>query len=429
MFKTILKIGYIAVCAILAVLFAILNYNTGADDNYVSYVSKADKSESTEDLVYAFSSFNLPYDSVPYAEANNNDGDIKKDNLSVYGTINQLTARYYENADAKEATKTFANVEFVYFFIIRFPDKEKYGTSSSLVNETGIRFYGSSTNQEGLKNKYDYHFVVSSSINKDDYLAKPTTGIDAIMKSERNQVITYSKDPFNYKFMLVAFSESMLGYINTQLNNEKITGFNMIDNKGNKVFAEDYNLSLDFSQDFFKNEALIKYRDAFKDYNNADGNTEEGKAIKETARNTINNLKIEDLNNQQYKGGLKKEDIYNAGLVWKVIGIVVLFVVSFSILYVLFFHFALIKRLIFRRKTSNTRYVPNKINNKNKYQPKAKTNTIDAKFKDVTNDKSSKKEDVTVLDSNDKKEENVEADKNESIDSDVKESNENEGNN
>ena len=112
MLKTIGKIVYLAFAAILAVLFGILNYNTSSDEEYVNLVTTAAKDEDTEKLVYAFSSFGLPYDAVPYKKTSV--GSNNK--YSVYGSLNQISMTYYTTKDQTNTTETFKRIELYIIF-------------------------------------------------------------------------------------------------------------------------------------------------------------------------------------------------------------------------------------------------------------------------------------------------------------------------
>ncbi len=363
MLKTIGKIVYITFAAILAVLFGVLNYNTSSDEAYVEVVSKAAKDEDTEKLVYAFSSFSLPYDATPYVTKSNANGD----KLYIYGTMNQINMNYYSDAEATEAKETFKRIEFVYYVFLRSPQFTFTNNTQNGVisNKTGIRFY----NADGVY--FDYHFVVSDTINSDEYVAHPLTKEDAMMKSKRTYTTTYMNERFKYNFMLIPVTESMVEYIKTnKLNNKDITKINYLDSTGNLVYAEDVNANLNYSQDFFV--SIKDYRDAFRAYYDSNTETEEGKTAKENATKYINEFKLSNLGNPSYKEGLKKDEVYNAGLVWKTIGLVFVFVLAFAIVYILMFHFALIKRIVFRRSYNQktARYVPNKVSRKDMYKPK-----------------------------------------------------------
>ena len=379
MVKTIGKILYIAIAAIVAVMFGVLNYNTSADEAYTQYIAKADKAENSEDIIYAFSSFQLPYDKTPYATKNSgtkNSRNLYTNDVSVYGSINQINVKYYEKAEDTEATKTFASVEFVYYVLIRYPEytRTNLADQSAISNQTGIRFYNADNSKY-----YDYHFVVSSTINKNDYVEKPLSNMDAIMKNARTMTTTYINTRFDYHFMLAPFSETMISYIKEQIGGN-VASINLLDNEGKTVYDTNVTADLNFTQQFFTD--LAPFRDAFHTYQN----TTDDKA-KEDAKNYINNFKLSDINTAKgtdYKEGLRKDEIYNASLVWRTIGFVFLFVISFALIYILFFHFSLIKRLVFRRSTSKTRYVPNKVDKDRMYQPKNKSNVINGKAKDVT---------------------------------------------
>lgn len=378
--KTILKIGYITVALVLCILFGVLNYNTGADEAYIDALKQAVASEDSKDLASLFSSFSLPYDSKPYVE-NSTDNENK---LSVYGGVNMLTLNYKETVDDKEETKTYKNVEnFYYIFIkkVTYPNGDKIELDST-TNESGLRFY----NEDGKY--YDYHFVVSSKVNSDEYSTEIDSPTKALINSERNINTTFKKQGSEYDFIFANVGETLAKYIKEQLDGKNIVKFNLVDRDGKLVY-DDMNVRFDFSQSYFKD--IEEFKDSFNIYyNSTDKESEEYK----NAITFLENFKVSSLNNENYQEGLSRDQIYNAKLVWRTIGIVSLFVITFAILYILFFHFKLIKRIVFRENKQRGRYVPNKT--PGRYQPKAsapnKQNSIDAKIEKVEEVKDTKEE-------------------------------------
>lgn len=377
MAKTILKILYLTVAAVLAVLFGVLNFNTGANEEYISILSEAVNGSDPKRLAYVTSSYELPYDNEPYV-VKDKDG---KSNLSVFGSINQLGVKYFKSTEDSEATETFSRIEFVYYlFITNIDFKTNNRTADKVLNDSAIRFY----NEDGKY--FDYHFVVSNTINSDEYIEKPTTYMTGFMNSKRNLHTNYSSNGVTVNFVFAPISETLIEYAQGKLDNKVVTKINVVDNTGVAVY-DDIELKLDFSQSFFKD--FEKYRDSFRTYfDDTKKDTDEYK----TSEEYLKNFDIKSLNNDNYKYGIAQSEIEGAKLVWRSIGIGALFFLSFGVIYILLFHFALIKRLVFRSsRTNNQRYVPNKNRGANPYQAKNKNNVINAKVEEVKPNKNDNK--------------------------------------
>ena len=369
MAKTILKIFYIAVGLVLCILFGVLNYNTGADEVYIEKVTEAYQSDDMSELVRTFSSFALPYDSNAFVTKETNG----KNKMALYGSINRLNVSYKED----DQDKTYQGVEFIYYLFIKGIDFPS-GKTTDGTNNSGIKFY----NADG--ESYEYYFIVDDKINSSEYKTTITSPTEAIMNTKRDVVNQYSASRFKFDFMLVTMSETMINAVNKKLNDKPITAYEVLDTNGKSVYGDKIEMKLDFSQDFFKD--MIQFRDSFKTYyDETKKDTDEYKAaveyIEKCDKDHVH------LTKDNYKEGIARDEIFNAKLVWRSIGIGALFFLSFAIIYFLLFHFKLIKRIVFREKKTNTRYVPNKYNGN--YQAKSTANrrtnntTIDADFKEV----------------------------------------------
>ncbi|MBR6072044.1 MAG: hypothetical protein IKP77_04335 [Acholeplasmatales bacterium] len=373
MFRTILKIGYITVVLVLAVLFGVLNYNTGADDVFIDKLREAVASEDSKELANVFSAFSLPYDGNPYVKVDT-DG---KNNLTVFGSVNMLNVSYTETVDGEEKSQTYKEVENVYYVFIKninYSDGNKID-GDNIINKTGLRFY----NEDGKY--YDYHFVVDKNINKEEYSDKIDTPTKGLVNAKRDLNNLFRQRGTQFDFIVSTISESLVSYIKVQLDNKDIVKFNLLDRDGEKVYnlANDLEVRFDFSQQFFSD--IKTFRDSFRLYYGAQD--QEAQDYKDAVE-YLEKFKVTDLNNANYLEGLKKDEIYNAKLVWRSIGISALFVLAFTIVYILLFHFKLIKRIIFRENRNKGRYVPNKVNRGNyNYQPKKKTEAIDAEVKEI----------------------------------------------
>lgn len=369
MFRTILKIGYITVVLVLAILFGVLNYNTGADEAYIEALKSAVQAEGSKDLASVFSSFSLPYDTVPYAKADTEGTN----NLEVFGAVNMLTVNYTETVDGEKKAQSYREVENIYYVFIKnitYKDGNKID-GENVINKSGLRFY----NEDGKY--YDYHFVVSKKVNSDEYSDEIDSVTKGLVNAERDISNLFRKQGSQYNFIVTNISESLVGYVKTKLDNKDIVKFNLIDRDGEKVY-NDIDIKFDFSQQFFTD--LKPFRDAFKLYYGAQD--KEAQDYKDAVQ-YLEDFKVANLNNANYAEGLAKDQIYNAKLVWRTIGIVALFVVAFAIVYILLFHFKLIKRIIFRENRNKGRYVPNKIKGGYSYQPKKKSDAIENKQKNL----------------------------------------------
>ncbi len=374
MAKTILKIFYIAVGLVLCVLFGVLNYNTGADEVYIEKINEAVKSDDMADLVSSFSSFSLPFDKNAYVTKDTNG----KNKMCLYGSINRANVTY--KADGVD--KTYQEVEFVYYLFIKgldFPAGNKLTTDGKTTNDSGIKFY----NADG--DSYVYYFIVSDTVNSSEYKSVISSPTEGLVNSKRDLVNQFTNTKFKFDFMLVTISETMVSYVKTKLNNKSITGYEVVDTNGNSVYGEKINVNIDFSQDYFND--MTQFRDSFRVYLNDEKKGTDEYNIACEYLDKCDKEKVH-LTKANYVEGLARNEIYNAKLVWKSIGIGALFFLSFAIIYFLLFHFKLIKRIVFREKrVSNNRYVPNRTNGT--YQAKATTNrrtdstVIDAKVKEV----------------------------------------------
>ena len=150
---------------------------------------------------------------------------------------------------------------------------------------------------------------------------------------------------------------------NVDYNTIDIVSFNLYDNQGNKLFNQDQAFEFDFSEQFFNNTDLVKFKDSYKlyaDYRNGlDKNITQ--AQYDEAVKYLNDFKITnvDANETTFSAGHSKDVIYTSGLIWQSIGITAIFVLVMVVVYFLIFKFKWIKSLVFRDRSGKNRYVPN----------------------------------------------------------------------
>ena len=122
-------------------------------------------------------------------------------------------------------------------------------TGSSSYNKTSVAL----SSESGQT--YEYYFVVSETMNSQNYVKDPMTKEQALLNAERNVTNTNA----TWNFMRITFTETMLEQIKKDINGE-ITKLEIKDAEGVAQFSTD--IHLDFSQSFFTD-----IKDLFDNYN------------------------------------------------------------------------------------------------------------------------------------------------------------------
>lgn len=350
MFKSILKLLYIAFGAVMCFLIYSLTYNTNIQKRIIKVLDNSVDSGDRLDTCKIFSMTSLPIDSKAVLDENiEGVGEVV-----IYSTISQFSLTKYENKGTSEKPKykelNDKHYQFMYYMFIYNPEFNYY--SSDSYNNSGLRFYGNG--DETL----DYHFVVekeSDGINNNEYEKHPLTDFEAIYKSKRNIIENYQ----DYDFIFMPFSETFrtetlnkLGV--TTLNKFTILGNDINDSTLSKEIAT-IEVELNFKQQFFTDIDKFKEKMNIYYYDNDDN-----KDIKKEAKNYLDDFDVTKINSD-YVEGYTKSKIYSKSLIWNAIGIVFLFIIVLILVFILLFHFDFVKSIIFRQPKSKQRYVPNKV--------------------------------------------------------------------
>lgn len=347
--KKIAKIIFIFIGVVFTFLAYVIAYNSGASTNYFDLVTASSKSENHSDMCKAFSMYQIPYDATPVAESNKG----SKNEIVIYNAINQLNLTYFEKTENSNNSKNYAKIQYMYYFFIYNPQFD-YGSIEGK-NETGLKFYGENGET------YTFHYVVDNNSNKNEILETPESPKEALFNTTRNMVTTYS----DYGFVFTSLSELFIEGIKEELGSS-ITKFELLNNKGNVVEGTTFELSLDFSEDFYTDMADFKKAsvDLFEIEQISSGErTPDQSKQYEEAQNYINSFKIDEYKAKGYETGYSKDDIYTTKLIFSSIGIASLFALVVAIIYILVFYFKRIKNWVFGGRHSRTtqRIVPNKM--------------------------------------------------------------------
>ena len=356
--KTILKVLYIVVIGIMTVVIYFGMNSSFVSQNYIDLLKEADKTatetKNYDDLARCFSLFSTPIDKEKVIFADQNGENA----MSVYASVNQFDAKFKNEGKTTEVHR----IEKVYLFIIHNP-KFQYSDSSNGTNPTCLRFYG-----DGDENKYfDYYFSVSSSVNASVFKPEASNEKDGSLYAERHLTTDYI--PYNLIFFPIA--ESHIKYIKEEKNITEITGINVIDNGNNKVYKDsDFSINnkLDFSQAFYSD--MAKWLDVVNTYNNYDPEKtditqEDYSAAKAYLEGFVENPNdyVPDFD-QKYIRGIAYGQVYTgASLLFKCIGVCLIFVLVAALIYVVLFHLKAIRGFVkrFSKKAVAERNIPNKM--------------------------------------------------------------------
>lgn len=359
--KTILKILYVVFCGVIALILYFGMQSSFVSQNYVNLLHEASNTAATEknydDIARCFSLFSTPIDKQKVCQAQQGDENV----TVVYSSVNNFTSTYL--VDGKSTTVT--RIEDVYLFIIYNPTFQ-FENSSDGTNKSALRFEGKT--EAGDDVHYDYNFTVSSEVNKDQYKANPTTEKSGALNCERKHISEYR----DFNLIFVPVPVSLMNYIKSEKKMTTVTGFNIIENTGAKVYnPENYTypeggLKLDYSQQFFTDlSTWVEKVNIYTRYSNGENFEQE---IVDDATTYVNNFtenpnqyvaNFDDL----YFRGIAHGDVFTgASVVLKALGVVALFLVVAIILYIVLFRFAWIKAFVkrFSKKAEPERNIPNR---------------------------------------------------------------------
>lgn len=355
--KTVLKVVYIAIALVAAVVMYFGFYSSFAGSNYTALLTKAiktaDETQDYDDIARAFSIFSTPLEDEPEVlQTTGNNENI----TFVYSSVNKHNAEY-TNVDGKDVYVD--KVNNVYLFTILHPTFQRVNTSDT--NQSAVRFYGDGT---GEKEYYDYFFTISSKINSEYYVKNPTTEKDAILSSERTLLTSYS----DFDLIFFPITETTAGFIEESIGS--ITGFNVIDNSGATVYSETITFAMNYTNEFFSDMAeFVKQYNIYledKNENYSRDYTEEeliyAQKYQESFTANPSNY-ISDFDTK-YIQGIAYEEVYTgANMVMKTLGIDFLFLFAVALIYILLFHLKWIKKFVarFSKKAEEpARVVPNR---------------------------------------------------------------------
>ena len=357
--KTILKILYVVLIGVIAAILYFGMQSSFVSQNYVNLLTEASNKAATEknydDVARCFSLFSTPIDKKKAYFVSQGDENV----TSVYSSVNTFTSTYL--VDGKSKTET--RIEKVYLIIIYNPTFQ-FENSADGTNKSALRFIGE--DEGGNTVNYDYHFTVSSTINKDEFDANPTTEKAGSLHAERKHISDYR----DYNLIFVPMPESLLGYIKSEVKMTKVTKLNIVENTGNVIYKDaDYsaeNGPLDYSQQFFTDlQTWIENIRLYTRYSNGEEFDQETIDSVTTYVNQFTENPNQYVANfdELYMRGIAHGQVFTgAPVIFKSLGIVGLFVIVGVLLYIVLFHLNWIKSFIrrFSKKAEPQRETPNR---------------------------------------------------------------------
>ncbi len=351
MWKKILKIGYIALGLVIAVLVYLIGYNSNGFNHISKLTNKAIENKDYVELAKihggCFDTFNL-------VEENDEILD-----MAIFPSTTLGSVTYY---DEEDKTKTVSRYDASYYIYIMNPkfDTDTKEVNGKPFNDTALRFISAN-------GTYDYKFQIDKNINSSLYLEKPKSEAEALLNSSRDIFSTYT----NWNFFNISLTRSLVNAMGLE---DGIHSIEVLDRDGVVKFS--YDVHLDFTQTFFTDvEPLITHYNTYiEEYNSDD---------KEVKNNASKKFDEFYLGEDGFEAKFKKNENYSfrhenkylqpSSLIWQTIGILVLYLICISLFYFLLFHFSFLKGLISRR--TDGKYSVN---------PGAKRkDTINAKTKDI----------------------------------------------
>lgn len=325
------KVLYFGVAIVIGILVYIIGYSSNQMNHLESMVTSAIEKEEFYKVPMVWGGC---FDTKSIVE-NNSD----KLDFMVYPATSQTDVTY-GNEENTGRYLEFERAYYVYLFNAKFSvNTATDGTSN--YNKTAIEF----TSNDSGSTSYNYYFVVNETMNSSVYVKEPTTKEEVLLNNERDVTNTNS----TWNFMRLTLTETMLKQISKEMKG-KIHKISIKDCDGSEVYSA--NISLDFSQEFFKNEKieeiLTKYNTYLSAYLAADGDSAKLKELNNTWGKEFEAWKEdfrEDIPNTDYAIGYERDVVTPSKLVWQTIGMIVLYAVVILLFYVLLFHFSAIRRI------------------------------------------------------------------------------------
>ena len=353
--KTVLKIVYIAVVLVASVIMYFGFYSSFASSNYTNLLNKAiktaDQTKDYDDIARAFSIFSTPLEDEPVLVESTKENE----NVTfIYESVNRHTVEYTSD----DGKVTVDKIDKVYLITILHPTFQRMNTSNT--NQAAFRFYGDGTKENAY---YDYLFTLTSKVNADKYVKKPTSEKESVLKGERTLLNTYK----DYDLIFFPLTETTAGFIEESIGS--ITGINVVDNSGSTIYGNDkVALEMDFASEFYTDlSGFVTNYNIYLD--NKSGAREIDSETLNTATEYINGFTSDPETyvanfNTKYIQGYKYGDVYTGSkMVVKTLGIILLFLVAATLVYIAIFHIKRIKKFISRfssKVEEPKRVVPNR---------------------------------------------------------------------
>ena len=333
--KTFFKVLYICAGLIVLVFIYLLSYNNYTLTRIQTLTNDAIAEKNYSELEKIFGSF----------FSTNSIANVERDDYSLVVYPSSVFSSYKYKVDGNE--KTYEHSDRGYYIYLIKP-------KADLVNDATI---GTTTNNKsGVKytftdgKEYTYYFQLSDKYNFDYYIAEPTTAEQAILHGERNLISIYSY--LNY--FDISLSESIVNFMKKEISSEgTIEKLTFVDSTGKEVDGG-YNVNLDFSQAWYSNieEYVAKYNKYIEEYTATTDNEVKSNLTKEFEKyfyGENNDGFYYQFQKIEGNGVARGRDyVYPASLIWQSIGMCALVLVVIFLLYMLIFHFNLLKTLVHR---------------------------------------------------------------------------------
>ena len=358
MFKSIFKVLYIGFGIIMALLVYIAGYNTNAF-NYIADITAAaietDYVEVAKIHGGCFEAKDMAKDTTPSLNTNNYE-------IAAFKSGTLITEDFYISDSDTTTENEYDYSYYVYLFgLTEVLDQTTDGTN--VINETAFIFIGS----EG---QYKYYFKVSELYNPTYYIAKPKSLNEALLGNERDLFSNQT----NWGFVNLTLTKTLV----EAMNIGTIEAIQVTNTSGNVVFEQSITLDFNNETGFFKEiePLVVNYNEYISNVTGDATNAEITEA--ETKFNDFY-LAFEETFLSNPNNSFRHEDSYlqPGKLVWKTIGLLCFYLLAASILYVLIFNFAMIKKL-FVRNSYNDSYGQRAVIKNAKA-----ANTIDAEIKEI----------------------------------------------
>jgi hypothetical protein len=322
------KIIYLMLATFIGLGVGYIEYQNEQTQHTLKLVEEALNDEEYVDIAKIFGGL---FDSESIVDFKNDNVDNVE--LVIFPGTTEVYASYGDEHNPTEY-RAFEKSYNFYLFKNNFDLASSKDDKGNNINHSGIRFIS------GDK-AFNYYFVANENVNAVMYEDDPDDVLEATLYNDRDYLTIFE----NVKFMSISFTETMIKGIVDELNGsiEKIQIISSYD----KVVYE-YQNDFAFEEKFFLDcgSMIEQYDSALKAYDNAKTDAERAEIQKEFNENY--NSWIEDFNNMNhptYTFGFDKEHLTPPNLVKSVAIAVGIYLLCAILLYILFFHRKMIKRL------------------------------------------------------------------------------------